>query len=344
MASTGLVAVLAGTLAMATGPGAVAAEMSTGTVRGTVWHDLDGDGVREAGEPGLAKVVVTRLGTSERAVTGADGTWRMTVPAGTVTLTAITGWLPSACPGDLWCAAGRARDQDFAVENQFLKARPAVAAGSTVSGVDLGLSPDHGDPTGASTSRHSGNDPGDGAARSHDLAVRHSGEGYTGCSDPTGLRVCPVGTTIGGLGQLYNQGTAWVSGVRFVVTVPRGATLATDPVLDQATPGTRPTRTGRTGTTASGGTWIEFSVDPIPPGGAVWFRSAVRQSAGPSTPKPYPSGHDRRSFIAISALTPRDVDSTLRTDPELGLDAGHNVNHLRSRDDDTSDAIEWNVA
>lgn len=344
-----LAAIVAGSLVAAafvlTTTGPADAADPVGTVTGTVWHDLDGDGVKESGEPGVANVVIARDGTSTRTVTGSDGTYRLTVPVGS-TLSAITGWLPSACPGDLWCKAGRTKDQDFAVENQWVTARPALTANATTTGVDLGLAPDYGDPTGSSTSRHTGNDPGDGKARTHDLAVRHTYvRGNSECADPNGTRVCPIGATVTALGQIYNQGTAWVSSVRFVLTLPKGTALAKGPTLDLATPGTNPTRTGRTGTTADGSTWIEFQLAAsVPPAGAVWFRSGFKVTGGPSSPKPYRTPLDHSSFLSITAVTPADNDSPLRTDPALGLDAGHNVNHPKAIDDDTSDATEWNVA
>ncbi|MCU1369800.1 MAG: hypothetical protein JWO77_994 [Ilumatobacteraceae bacterium] len=318
---------------------------STGTVSGVVWHDLDGDGRREAGEPGVAHVVVTREGTSTRAETGPDGRWTLTLPAGAVTISAITGWLPSACPGDLRCASGRTPNQRFAVENQFVRAHITITAGRAVTGVDLGLLPDHGDPASSSSSQNSGNDPGDGPALAHDLAARHSAiNWYAGCSDPDRTRVCPVGTRLWALGQIYNQGTSEAAGITFVLTVPRGTILSADPKLDPSSPGPVPTRTGRQGSTADGGRWFEFALNrSLPPAGAVWFSSAVRIVGGPSTPRPYTSNRDHESFISINHLTAGDQDAPLRTDPTVGRDGGHNVNWPRWRDDDTSDAIEWNV-
>jgi hypothetical protein len=326
--------------------GAAPAATGTGTASGTAYRDLDGDGQRDAGEPGVANVVVAKLGTSSRAVTGADGRWSVVLPVGTHTLEALTGWLPSACPGDLHCLARRTADQDFAVENQFVRAKVTVVAGSAITGLDLGLSPDHGDPTGSATSMHAGNDPGDGSARTHDLAVRHSGGGYAGCTDPAATRRCPVGTQLTFTGQLFNQGTAWVSGVRFVVTVPIGTSLVRDPVLDVNTPGIAPVRTGRTGTTADGGRWYEFDLGrSLPPAAAVWFRTVVKITAGPATPTPIASGsYSRRSFVAVAAVTPTDNDAPLRVDPTVGLDRGHNVNWPKRLDDDTSDSVDWNVA
>jgi hypothetical protein len=58
------------------------------TVGNRVWDDLDGDGVQEAGEPGIPGVVATLYNSSNQpigsAVTGANGEWLITnVPVGT---------------------------------------------------------------------------------------------------------------------------------------------------------------------------------------------------------------------------------------------------------------------
>jgi hypothetical protein len=323
------------------------AASSSGTVSGTVWHDTDSDGKREPGEPPVSSVVITRAGTSTRVVSGRDGRWSLVLPAGAVTLTAITGWLPSACPGDLHCAAGRTARQRFAVENQFVRARVTVTAGATTAGIDLGLQPDHGDPTGRSTSLHSGNDHGDGPALAHDLAARHSStDWFPGCTDPDHTRVCPVGTRLVNSGQIYNQGTAVAEGIRFVITVPPGTRIGAGPTPNPSTPGAAPTATGASGPTADGGRWVEYRLNRnLSPAAAVWFTTRFDLVGGPSSPQPYGTGHayDRKAFVSIVAVTGGDQDSTLRRDPRLGRDAGHNVNWPRSVDDDTSDAVEWNV-
>jgi hypothetical protein len=82
----------------------------------------------------------------------------------------------------------------------------------------------------------------------------------------------------------------------------------------------------------------------LPPAGAVWFATSVRITGGPRSPQPYRTTYDHRSYISISGLDPGDDDSPLRVDPHRGLDKGHNVNWPRAVDDDTSDAVEWNVA
>src|SRR4029079_7787861 len=47
--------------------------LSTTEINGFVWDDLDADGIREPGEPGVPSVVVTLAPDGESAVTGPNG-------------------------------------------------------------------------------------------------------------------------------------------------------------------------------------------------------------------------------------------------------------------------------
>src|SRR5262245_19648660 len=99
------------------------------TISGTVFNDLDGDGVRDPGEPGLAGRTVTLYApagpVAREAVTDAAGNYQFTnLPALTYTVqpTGRAGW-PTTAP-----AAGA-----YVV---------SLANGATASGRDFGL---HGD-------------------------------------------------------------------------------------------------------------------------------------------------------------------------------------------------------
>ena len=79
----------------------------TGTISGTKFNDLNGNGVRDAGEPGLPGVTITRTGSINdpagaplTVVTDAAGAFSFTVPFGTYTLseTVPAGFAQTAPP------------------------------------------------------------------------------------------------------------------------------------------------------------------------------------------------------------------------------------------------------
>jgi len=79
----------------------------TGTISGTKFNDQNGNGIRDAGEPGLAGVTITRTGSindpagaSLSVVTDASGNFSFTVPFGTFTLseTVPAGFAQTAPP------------------------------------------------------------------------------------------------------------------------------------------------------------------------------------------------------------------------------------------------------
>lgn len=314
------------------------------TVSGTIYADTNSNGRRDAGEAGVPGVVISRYGTA-RDVTDANGAYDLPLPAGTHTLTMITGWLASGCPGDLYCAAGRGPDQSFESRNQRYLATVSLAPGQTVSGFDSGLLPDRGDPTGAPGSQHDGNDAGDGPATAVDIAVRHSWVGSDDCADPEGTRVCSLGDQFTTNVQVFNQGTTAVAGIAFVVTFPRGARLRAAPAPSAATPRFTITA-GRSGTFANGEGWREYRLeDPLPAAAAAFYSASWEIVGGPPSPTPYGVGRDRdrHSFVKISALAGADRDSTPGVYPFGDRDGGHNVNWPVSEDEDASDTSDWNT-
>src|ERR1051325_1509782 len=95
---------------------APASQAATVTVSGFVFRDLDNDGVRDPGEPGVPGVRVHRSSGNNlpNAVTGADGSYPLTgVTAGSSGFLVVkTGWLRSQC-AKLTCAAGPGPDNDY---------------------------------------------------------------------------------------------------------------------------------------------------------------------------------------------------------------------------------------
>ncbi len=71
---------------------------ATGDIIGAAWYDLDGDGVRDAGEPGLAGVTVKLFWAGlqiGQAATGGDGAYRFAdLPPGAYTVREVQpAWL-----------------------------------------------------------------------------------------------------------------------------------------------------------------------------------------------------------------------------------------------------------
>lgn len=63
------------------------------TVAGLVYRDVNGNGVRDPGEPGLQGVIVRvtdSLGVSHDVLTATNGSWTLTVPPGTTTVDVVT--------------------------------------------------------------------------------------------------------------------------------------------------------------------------------------------------------------------------------------------------------------
>lgn len=320
------------------------------SVSGTIYRDLDSDGQRDLGEPGVPGVDVGKLGTPIATRTDAGGQYALKVPVGTHQISVVTGWLRSGCPGDLHCDPGPGPQQDFASLNQFYRAEVFVAAGEHVDGVDGGFLPDHGDPAGSPGSGNGGNDAADGPAAGIDLAVRHSmaGDRFRQCADPALTRVCDVGDAFATNAQIYNQGTLTADDVRFIVTIPRGTRFVAGPLPNPTTRARTAQATGRGGQLDDGSRWVEYKLDnPLPAAGAAYFTLRWEITTGPSSPVPYANGldRDRKSFLKVSGVESdfSDPDSRYGVDPRQDRNGGHNVNWQRSRDEDSMDTIEWNV-
>ena len=102
------------------------------SVSGVVFEDLDGDGTRDAGEPGAAGQAVS-VG-AQQATTAADGSWSVApVAAGdhTVAVAPAMGWqCAAACSTDVSLADGDSATADFALW------RPSTISGSVVDDGD----------------------------------------------------------------------------------------------------------------------------------------------------------------------------------------------------------------
>jgi SdrD B-like domain len=215
------------------------------TVSGVVFRDLDNDGVRDAGEPGVADIRVHRnsgAGTPT-TVTDADGSYTLSgLPAGgSGVLTVETGWFRSQCAA-LSCPAGPGSDNDYQTQNQFIQ-YPLSKITQNVSGLNVGLLPDWPGSSSAPPALQAGQVP----ANDVDVAARLSLATST-CSDGKYL-ICRPGDTYTVSGQVHNQGTTAITGLTAVLALPAGDHLATgDPAHDVLlnAPATSPGVTGMT--------------------------------------------------------------------------------------------------
>jgi len=117
-----------------------------GSIGGTLWHDVDGDGVREPGDPGLAgiPVTVTWLGpdglpgggddVAYATVTGADGSYTVDgLPAGSYAIT----FDETAVPPGLAVTSCAAATPSVGVAATTCDSVVELGAGDDLTGVDV---------------------------------------------------------------------------------------------------------------------------------------------------------------------------------------------------------------
>jgi hypothetical protein len=126
---------------------------STITVSGFVFHDLDNDGVKDPGEPGVPGVRVHRTTGNQTptATTDTDGSWTITGlnPQSSGYLIVESGWFRSQC-AVLTCTSGPGPDNDFPTANAFIR-YPLSKLTVSTSNLDVGVLPDW---PGASAAAH----------------------------------------------------------------------------------------------------------------------------------------------------------------------------------------------
>jgi hypothetical protein len=220
-----LVAVLA--LISTVPAGVTAASAASDTVTGTVYRDLNDDGIHNPEEPGLPGVVL-RSG-ARTAITDAGGNYVLSGISGTVNIRADAGWFRSQCrsaysgpsSGPTYTAtcpdpgAGAGADQDFRVDNQLLSA--SAGPGEDAS---LGLTPDW---VGTGYSGYT-TDP--AASMARDPALRLSpGYRMPGADTVCQNFVCRPNETQWVLTQWLNQGTKPLRTIRNILVAPAGSSI-----------------------------------------------------------------------------------------------------------------------
>jgi SdrD B-like domain len=258
---------------------------TTVTVSGFVFRDLDNDGVRDPGEPGVPGIRVHRTTGNNvpNAVTAADGSYTLTgvTPKSSGYLAVKSGWFRSQC-AKLTCAAGPGPDNDYVTRNAFIEYPLASITGNTTD-LNVGLLPDW---PGSSASPPA---PVGGVVASNpvDVAARLSWAHST-CPGGT-LNICGIGDTFTASAQIHNQGTTALTGITAVLDLPAGDRLATGTPSKDVTLASATSSPGITGITVS-------AVDPetqsvtialagqLPPGGAALISANGVVVGGPGTP------------------------------------------------------------
>jgi hypothetical protein len=191
---------------------------ATISVSGLVFYDQNNNGVRDPGEPGIAGISIHDNKGAQHTVTGADGSYSFTGLATSGYLQVETGWFRSQCPPAssptaMSCGAGPGADNDFIVDNQFLR---YTLTSKSASNVDVGIVPDWPGRSMTIPAPVGGVVP----ANPVDVAARLS----WGSGTCTGgeYEICRAGDTFALSGQIFNQGTTALTGVQARVYVPPG--------------------------------------------------------------------------------------------------------------------------
>ena len=257
---------------------------TTITVSGYVFRDLDNDGVRDPGEPGVPGVRVHRSTGQQTptATTAQDGSYVITglTPQSSGYLIVESGWFRSQCAA-LTCASGPGPDNDYATDNQFIR-YPLAQLQVSTSNLDVGVLPDWPGATATAPAPVGGAVP----ANLVDVASRLS---WVSSSCPGGrYLVCRAGDTYTARGQILNQGRTALTGLTAVLDLPAGDRIATgDPARDVTllTPATSPTITGITvGAVDAATQSITIDVQgSLPPGGYIKISANAKVVGGPGT-------------------------------------------------------------
>ena len=293
------------------------ASAGTLTISGYVYRDANDNGVRDADEVGVPGIRVRHGSGSVTTVTAADGSCTLTGLPATATSAVETGWLRSQCPPastptSITCPAGPGPDNDFTVNNQFL--RYPLSGATSASNVDVGLLPDW---PGDELLPPAGTVP----ANPVDVAARLSWVTSTCVAGATSI--CRAGDSFTLNAQVYNQGTTALTGIVSKLVVPAGDCLTSVEMTGTATaPGiTGLSAVPSTFSCATGLVTITFA-GSLAPAGAIMIAVKGKTQAGPGTPGCVPGAvvtatcvqaepQARAWLFAVSHIDqPGDPDST----------------------------------
>lgn len=308
---------------------------------GTVYWDQNGNGIHDAGEPGLEGLIVRFGGNSAPStVTDVNGNYALTPVSGTATLEVFTGWFRSQCDS-LSCAAGPGADNDFTVNNQFIQR--ASTSGTTGGTFDVGLIPDWGG-TYPVTSTNT--------LRPVDIAARLTY--LNGCDAGTAAqRLCDPGDTINIRSMIMNQGTEAISNPVFTLQMPVGHTV-TDvwTYNNQTNPSANTVTVVQPFDPALGYGIYQLNGTLEPGASSAVFTSVTVESNAIGSPTPYETSdpRDKQAILQVLSIDqPGDADSTFCLNsgqeyfygdcalPLLG-------DHDKTLSADHTDGASWNIS
>jgi hypothetical protein len=213
--------------------------------------------------------------------TDADGHYLLTDLPDTGRLLLQTGWLRSQCyhPTNLNCAPRPGDDNDFPTRNQLFEL--PLAGRTSAEDVNAALLPDW---PGAELTPP---DPVDGATAANpvDIAARLSA-GTDTCT-PDAFGICEAGDTFEQAGQIHNQGTTALTGVRAKLFVPPGDCLTGGQIVEYATSAGvgALTTSPPAGEFGCGTREVELSfAGSLMPGGVIRLSVTGTVQEGPGTP------------------------------------------------------------
>jgi len=262
----------------------VVAAAAAFNVSGVVYWDVDNDGVRDAGEPGVPGIRVHRStgNGTPTTTTGADGSYLLSGLSSSTSgyINVESGWFRSQC-AKLTCATGPGPDNDYATANAFIRYPLANLTGTTTD-LDVGLLPDW--PGSASAAPVVG---GVVPANQVDVAARLS---WIRSTCPGGAYlICRPGDTYVVRSQIHNQGTSPLTGVTVVLDLPPSDSLATGNPAKDVTLVTGSSPPDVTGINvlawdpATGSVTVKLA-GAIPPGGNAVVQTQGLVVGGPGTP------------------------------------------------------------
>ena len=267
---------------------------ATVKVSGFVFYDQNDNGIRDAGEPGIAGLRIHDKSGDASTVTGSDGSYTFTSLPASGYLQVETGWFRSQCPPAsnppasnstatdptaTSCPAGPGADNDFLVDNQFVRYPLTLKPAKSATNVNVGLVPDWPGRSMTIPAPVNGVVP----ANPVDVAARLSWSSGK-CVNAT-YEICRAGDTFAFAGQILNQGTTALTGIQARVYVPPGDCATGAALLPYTMPDGLGDLTVSPAAPTCATRYLDLSLaGDLPPAAGVRISISGKTATGPGTP------------------------------------------------------------